>query len=295
MRQLIASLIVAFTVTATAADFKSIAVGKRPESVAKGFGGRYYVTVMNENNVPGDGKVVVLEGDAVRDFATGLDEPKGICFTGSHLVTTDVKRVWKIDAQGNKSELAGEKDFPVAISFLNDAATEPGGKAVYVTDMGANTKMRDPDGRLWPLDSPQAKELPSIGRVFRIGMDGKVTIAVDASPLMPCPNGVTALKNGDLLVGEFFTGNLLRARKGRLTVLATGYRGADAIEQDARGNLYLSSWTQGKVWKLDRQAKNATELVTGLQSAADFFLDQEAGVILLPDMLAGKVLFVPIR
>jgi hypothetical protein len=78
-------------------------------------------------------------------------------------------------------------------------------------------------------------------------------------------------------------------------VLATGYRGADAIEQDARGNLYLSSWTQGKVWKLDRQAKNATELVTGLQSAADFFLDQEAGVILLPDMLAGKVLFVPIR
>lgn len=289
------SLVLAALSTLTAAERKPVEAGKRPESVAKGFGGRYYVTIMNENNVPGDGKVVVLDGNTVRDFATGLDEPKGICLAGDHLVTTDLKRVWKIDAKGNKSVLADEKSFPVAISYLNDAAAAPDGKSVYVTDMGANTKMRDANGQLWPLDSPQSKELPAIGRVFRITLDGKVTLAVDASPDMPCPNGVTALKNGDLLIGEFFTGNLLRARNGKLTVLTTGYRGADAIEQDRQGSIYVSSWTQGKVWKLDAKAQNPRVLTEGHKSAADFFLDETAGVILLPDMLSGTIHFVPVR
>jgi sugar lactone lactonase YvrE len=143
---LLSALILISSLTAApAAERKVLEVGKRPESVTKGFAGRYYVTVMNEPNVPGDGVVKVLDGDTVKAFATGLDEPKGICFTGAYLVTTDVKRVWRIDAQGNKSVLADEKDFPVAISFLNDAAAAPDGQSVYITDTGAVAKMRGPD------------------------------------------------------------------------------------------------------------------------------------------------------
>jgi hypothetical protein len=274
---------------------KVISVGQRPESVTRGFGGALYVTVMNDAKTPGDGVVKVIEGDTAKDFATGLDEPKGICFTGKLLVTTDVKRVWKIDAKGTKEILADEKAFPEPLRFLNDTACAPDGKAVYVTDMGANDKMRDPSGALWPVDSPEGKALPTIGRVYRVGLDGKVTMVQGPAPEMPCPNGVSTLRSGGLLVGEFFTGNILESKAGKLTVLASGYRGADGVVQAKSGDLYISSWTQGKLWRLDSKGKHEVLLLEGLQSAADFFLDEPHKQILQPDMKAGTLTFVPLK
>ncbi len=270
---------------------KSIPVGTRPESVAKGFGGKWYVTVMNGTQA-GDGVVKVIDGEVAKDFATGLDEPKGLCFTGKVLVATDVKRVWQFDAKGDKSLIAGEKDFPQVVSYLNDASCEPGGRAVYVTDMGANTKMRDAQQNLWPLDSAEAKALPAIGRVYRIGFDGKVTIAVDKAPEMPCPNGVSVRVPGRLLVAEFFTGTIFDAKGGKLVPLISGLRGADGVEDDGRGNIYISSWTQGKVFLLPKGAKEAKVVAEGFQSAADFFLDTAGKQIVLPDMKAGTINFV---
>jgi hypothetical protein len=134
---------------------------------------------MNDPNKPGDGVVKVLEGDTARDFATGMNEPKGICFTGKYLVVTDVKPGVEDRRKGTATILADDAAFSEPVVFLNDAACQPGGKVVYVTDMGANTRMRDPQGNLWPLDSPGAEALPAIGRVYRISLDGKVQIAVD--------------------------------------------------------------------------------------------------------------------
>ena len=53
-------------------------------------------------------------------------------------------------------------------------------KSVYVTDMGAISKMFDPDKeRTLALDSKQAKELPAQGCVYKISIeDGKITDAI---------------------------------------------------------------------------------------------------------------------
>lgn len=122
-----------------------------------------------------------------------------------------------------------------------------------------------------------------------------MSLVVDACVEMPCPNGVGACKKGELLAGEFFTGNLISVKDGKRTVLGTGFRGADAIERDAEGNIYLSNWVQGKVWKLDPNGKNEVVIKDGFQSAADFYLDLEAKQIVLPDMLAGTINFIPLK
>lgn len=287
-------IIAAFCWSVPAAEpMKTVSVGKRPESVCRGFDGKYFVTVMYEPNVPGDGKIRVMEEDgAVSDFAAGLDEPKGICFTGEYLVTTDQKRLWKVDAEGRASVLAEESAFPGEIQFLNDIAAARDGKSVYVTDMGSPQRLFGEDG-MWELESDEARKVKSIGRIFRVTLEGEVSVAVGTSPIMPAPNGVSVQRNGRLLIGDFFRGTLLEARKGRLSVITLGYRGADAVERDRRGNLYVSSWTQGKVWKLDKKGHTPRILIEGLQSAADFFLDEKNDRLLLPDMLAGTVLFVP--
>jgi hypothetical protein len=279
---------------ASAADTKVIKLGTRPESVTKGFGGHYYATVMGDDK-PGDGKVVKIDGETLSDFATGLNEPKGICFAGKYLVTTDVTKVWKIDEKGEKTVLADAMDFPTEIKFLNDASAGSDGKSVFVTDMGARDKMFGKAG-LFELDSPAARELPAIGRVYRITLDGKITTFVNNTEEMACPNGVSAQKGGKVLIGEFFFGNILEANSaGKLKQLNTGFRGADGIEQDGKGNIYLSSWTQGKVWKLDSKGQNAQVIAEGFLSAADFFLDEKAGLLLLPDMKAGTLNLIPLK
>ena len=50
-----------------------------------------------------------------------------------------------------------------------------------------------------------------------------------------------------LLMGDFFTGNLVSYKNGKMDIIASGFRGADAIEQDG-DMLYVSSWPLGKVW-----------------------------------------------
>jgi sugar lactone lactonase YvrE len=293
MKTILSSTLLLAFCTFAFAETKVIDIGTRPESVTKGFHGHYYVTVMNGEE-PGDGVVRVIENGNLRDFATGLDEPKGICFTGDYLVTTDMKKVWKINAQGMKTILADENDFPVQVTFLNDAALAPDKKSVYISDTGAVPQMFDPQGNLWPLDSEEAKALPAIGRIFRITLDGKVSVVMTNTPAMPCPNGVFARTNGTLLIGEFFRGDLIEADQGKLKVLATGFRGADGVEQDSAGNIYVSSWTQGKVWRLEKGARHPRVILEGLKSAADFYLDEEKKQIVVPDMLTGKLHFVSI-
>ncbi|MDI1251208.1 MAG: SMP-30/gluconolactonase/LRE family protein [Lacunisphaera sp.] len=272
---------------------RSIPVGPNPESVTRGFGGDLFVSLMGENRKDGDGdgRIVRVTDGAVAVFSAGLDDPKGLAFTGEHLITADFTRVWRIDAQGKRTLLAGPADFPHPPVFLNDVALAPDGRSVFVTDMGALTKMRNPQGQLWPVDSAEAAAIPVIARVYRITLDGQVSIAIDAQPAMLLPNGVAAPAADTLLVAEFFTGRIMEHRRGEFRVLSTGHRGADGIARDSRGTLYVSEVFTGKVWSLPAQGEK--KLLATLESAADFLLDEPAGLLLVPDSKAGKLVMVP--
>ena len=299
--QILAGLILSIMVATPVlgAKNKVVKIGERPESVTKGFGGKYYITVMNSPDTEGDAVIKMLDGDKVTVFAKGLNEPKGIAFTGDYLITADQTRVMKIDRKGNFSILVDKKSFPREVSFLNDVAVSHDRKSVFVTDMGAISKMFDPDKErtLWPLKSKQAKELPALGCVYQITLDGKISDAVSSGQkLVPGPNGVGRSGKTGLLLGDFFTGNIVRkTKKGKLRVIAEGLRGADAVDSDGKGGIYVSSWTQGKVWKLTENGKKKELLLEGLKSAADFYLDRKAKKLIVPDMLAGTLIFVDIK
>lgn len=268
-----------------------VPVGENPESVCRGFGGKLYVTVMNTPDTPGDGVIKIIEGDELRVFATGLDEPKGMAFTGDHLITADVTRVWKIDAEGRATVLADADAFPFPPRFLNDVALAPDGRSVYVSDTGDVPGMFTSEGVLWPVDSAEAAAIAPVSRVYRITMDGEVSVALDVRPELSNINGVLAPEAGLLLVAEFFAGDVYAYQGDEAVRLASGLRGADGIARDQAGRLYISSWTQGKVWRIHSNGGDATVVVEGLQSAADFYLDEAARMLVVPDMKAGTVLF----
>lgn len=270
-----------------------VKVGEKPESITKGFNGNYYVTLMNGSE-DGDGEVVEISKKGVKVFAKGFDQPKGIAFVNGHLYFSDVTRVWKVDKNGNAIVFAKKEDFPEVVLYLNDVSSDADSTGIYVADMGDTKFMRDENGALWPLDSEQAKLIPQVGRIYHIDLNGKVSIAQDTSPLMTNPNGVGIDNDGNIMVGAFFQGNFLVKRNGKLTPLKGQFRGADGVEQDSKGNYYISSWVQGKVWKIDGKTEESIVLIDGLKSAADFYLEEEKGRLLLPDMLAGTVYAVDI-
>jgi len=273
-------------------DHRRISVGPNPESVTRGFNGDLFVTLMGETRKEGDGngRIVRIVGDSVTDFATGFDDPKGIIFTGEHLITADFTRVWKIDSSGRKSLLAGPDAFPHLPAYLNDVALAPDGRSLLITDMGAVTKMRNPEGQLWPMDSAEAGAIPVIARVYRITLDGKVSIAVDTHRTMLLPNGVAAPSDDTQLLAEFFTGNILEHRAGSFRVLANGHRSADGIARDSRGTLYVSEVLTGRVWAIPAQGDK--RMLASLTSAADFLLDEPAGLMIVPDTKAGALVIV---
>lgn len=265
-----------------------VEVGVKPESITKGFQGNYYVTLMNGNE-EGDGAVAEISKAGVTTFAEGFNEPKGIVFLNDHLYFSDVTRIWKVDDEGNKSIFVDKADFPEEVLYLNDVAVDATSKGIYVADMGATQYMRNENNELWPLDSKEAKQIPSLGRIYHIDLQGNITIAKDTNSLMPNPNGVGIDNDGNLMVGAFFKGNFLITRDGELTPLKGEFRGADAVEQDSKGNYYISSWALGTVWKIDGKTEESTILKNGLESAADFYLEEDKGRLLLPDMMAGKI------
>jgi sugar lactone lactonase YvrE len=273
-------------------------VGERPESVTKGFNGLLYVSVQNASGMGDDGEVKVVDGTTVKTFASGLKEPKGIAFVANHLIVTDVTRVWKIDSSGTKSVLAEGAAFPSPVVFLNDAAVDPGKDAVFVTEMGQIAKAFNPStNALWPTTSMEATAIMPEARVYRITVPaGEVSIAIDKSPDMLLINGVTSPAAGRLLVAEFFYGNLFEVMGTTTKMLATGYRGADGIEQDEAGNIYVTSYSQGKVWKLDRDGKNEKVLLDGRGpgSTADQYLDLPNRRLVIPDTGKGVLIYLPI-
>lgn len=285
-------------VSASAAVPRVLQVGQKPESVCRGFGGKLYVTMI-QGDEPGDGGIHVIDGDEVRPFCKGLNNPKGIAFVGGFLVTADETSVWKVDAQGKATRIASKESFPQPVEFLNDVAASKDGKSVYVTEMSQPGWMFNPDGEreLWPIGSDKAKA-PMTGCVYKVTLEGEVSLAVPAgSKHMPGPNGVTVGGKGKeelLVMGDFFTGNIVSYDGKDFKVLATGMRGADAVALD-KGVIYVSSWPLGKVWKFDRKSKELTVLSDRFTTAADFFLDRKNKQLVVPDMLEGTLTFLPLE
>jgi sugar lactone lactonase YvrE len=298
MRLLMTALILGFVLQLSAqAEDKVIHVGKQPESVCRGFGGKLYVTIINDDQ-PGDGGINAVDGDQVQEFCRGMNSPKGIAFVGEFLVVADETTVWKVDRQGKAEVLVDKDDFPNTIEFLNDVSVAIDGESVYVSEMSDPKWMFDPSGerQLWEVGSPEAT-CPQTGCIYQVSLDGKVTVAVPAGGELTGPNGVTVRGKGEratIVMGDFFTGQILSYNGKKMRVLADGMRGADGVVF-GNGVMYVTSWPLGKVWKVDLKTQEKTLLSEQFTTAADCFLDRKNHQLIVPDMVRGTLTFIPVK
>ena len=262
------------TLTNAQAADKVVTGLKMPESVLVA-DGKIFVSEIGEFGKDGDGAVSIIEGDKIKPFATGMNDPKGLAYAKGVLYVADKTRILKIAKNGKWSVFIAPEAFPAKPQFLNDLVFGDDG-VLYVSDTG------DLKGHG--------------GAVYKVAADGKVTTVVNADdPRVLAPNGLLADGKEHLLMVDFFSGILYRVKlkTGKLEQVAEGFGGGDGLMRDRNNVLWISDWKNGRVFSLK---SGVVKLVKdGYQSAADIGLSGDGKFILVPDMKAGSLSWLPVR
>lgn len=281
--KLLLALVALISITAQAHETKKITGLKMPESAIAAKDGRVFVSEIGEFGKDGDGQITVIDKNGeTKVFAQGLDDPKGLAIVGKDLYVADNHRVIKITPDGKTSVFAAAEAFPDAPQFLNDLESDAAGN-IYVSDSG---------------------DLKGVGgAVYKINPQGKVSTIIngkqDARVL--APNGLLMGKTPNcIMVVDFVSGVLYRLdmKKNTLIEVAKGFGGGDGIVKGKKDQFYVSDWKNGKVFsvKLEKGAVANGELIKeGFAAAADIAPSQDRKFLLVPDMKAGELVYLPVH
>jgi gluconolactonase len=276
----VCAALLALSRPAIAEEPKVVSGLKNPESVVVGPDGKIYVSQIGEPGKDGDGSIVIVDpAGKITSFATGLDDPKGLLMVGDDFYVADVKKVWRVNAKGKVDVFVAADAFPRKPLFLNDLAYDGQGN-FYVSDAG---------------DRAGAK-----GAVYRITIRGKVTLVLDAeltSPQISVPNGVMVDDVEHLFVADYGLGELYRYDliTGTAQRVSGGFGGTDGIASDGRGGLYVSDGKNGRIFQFSSELEPPRLISSRFQAPADIAVTPNGRTLLVPDMKAGTLTFLPIR
>ncbi len=254
---------------------------KTPESAVQAKDGRIFVSEIGEFGKDGDGQISVIKDGKATVFATGLDDPKGLKIIGNNLYVADKTKVTKIGLNDAKASVfAAASAFPVVPQFLNDLEA-------------------DPQGNLYLSDSGDILGTGKGGAIYKINAAGKVTLVIDGKqdPRIMAPNGLLADDTGNVLIVVDFTSGVLYSynqQTKQLADIAEGFGGGDGIVHHSNGTMFVSDWKNGKVYSVSRK-NDVTLLKDGYKSAADIAITHDEKYLIVPDMKAGELDFIPLK
>lgn len=253
---------------------------KTPESVVQAKDGRIFISEINEMGKDGDGQITVVDtAGKTSIFAQGLDDPKGLAIIGENLFVADKNKIIKIAPDGKASVFVATTAFPVVPQFFNDLEA-------------------DPQGNLYVSDSGDIMGTGKDGIIYKIDANGQVQLLIDGKQdeRVMAPNGLLADDTGDVLIYVDFTSGVLytyNQKTQTLTDIAEGFGGGDGVVHHSNGTMYVSDWKNGKVFSVDTKG-DVTLLKEGYQSAADIAITKDEAYLMVPDMKAGELDFIPL-
>ncbi len=284
------ALFIAFAATACAPELKGnqgvmqkITGLKTPESVVQAKNDKIYVSEINGFDKDGDGQITIIENGKSHVFATGLDDPKGLAIIDKTLYVADKTKIMKIDLDGKDSKVqtfVPASAFPATPLFLNDLEA-------------------DPQGNLYVSDSGDLFGSGKGGAIYKISPKGEVKLLVNdvQDARVKAPNGLLADDTGKVLIYVDFTSGILyslNTETKALNDVAEGFGGGDGLLHRSNGTMYVSDWKNGKVFSVN--TKGEVNLVKdGYQSAADIAITKDEKYIMVPDMKAGELDFIPLK
>ena len=242
--------------------------------------GVYFISSTNGDDVGWVSKLAA-DGSMINSrWATDLRHPMGMRVSG--------KRLWI----NNTTEIVG-----LNLDNPNDRIVHPIDGAISLNDLAT-----DSSGHAYVSDSMNS-------RVVRVDLaTGENSTYISTLP--SSPNGV--LIQGDRLyiaswgvmsdrpeeraewitktAGDLYWVSLKDSKKSR-HIIVPELGNLDGVEIDQKGNIYVSDWESGKLYKISSGAKMVVDLGQYGQGLADIGLNSLTGELSLPVMLSSEVLF----
>jgi len=203
-----------------------------------------------------------------------LNAPKGLALRGDTLWVADIDMVRSFDAKTGAPRDSVSLASLGAV-FLNDIAIAQTG-ALYITDTGIR------------FDDVGNVLHPGPDRIFRIGTDRQVTVAVRGDTLGR-PNGITLDSVGKRFIVVQFGGRAVLAWKPgdkAPSVIAKGPGGFDGVEM-AGSRMLISSWSDSTVSSYETGQE--VKMITGVPSPADIGYDGKRKRVLIPIFTGNRV------
>jgi hypothetical protein len=242
--------------------------------------GVYFISSTNGDDVGWVSKLAA-DGSMINSrWATDLRHPMGMRVSG--------KRLWI----NNTTEIVG-----LNLDNPNDRIVHPIDGAISLNDLAT-----DFSGYAYLSDSLNS-------RVVRVNLaTGENSTYISTLP--SSPNGV--LVQGDRLyiaswgvmsdrpeeraewitktAGDLYWVSLKDAKKSR-QIIAPELGNLDGVEIDRNGNIYVSDWESGELYKISSGTKTVIGLGQYGQGLADIGLNLLTGELVLPVILSNEVLF----
>jgi sugar lactone lactonase YvrE len=228
------------------------------------------------SRVKPDGAVENLRFIAGGRNGVTLNAPKGLALVGDTLWVADIDVVRGFDGRSGAPLDSVSLDAQGAV-FLNDLAVAATG-ALYVTDTGIR------------FDDVGNVLHPGPDRVFRIGTDRAVTVAVRGdSAGFGGPNGIALDSVGKrFIIVPFQAQTVLAWKPGDKapSVVARGAGGFDGVEI-VGGRILASSWTDSSITRFD--GAQGTKIITGVPTPADIGYDARRNRVLIPVLSGNRI------
>ena len=242
--------------------------------------GVYFISSTNGNEMGWVSKLAADGSMIDSRWATNIRNPMGMRVSGMRLWVNNITEIIGINLKDPSDRIVYSIDDAI---LLNDLATDSSGYAYLSDSMNS--------------------------RVVRIDLaTGENSTFISTLP--SSPNGL--LVHGDKLyiaswgimseqpeeraewitqtAGDLYWVSLKQSENVR-HIVAPELGNLDGVEIDQQGNIYVSDWENGKLYKISSSNKTVIELGQYKQGLADLGLNSLTGELVLPIMLSSEVLF----
>ena len=239
--------------------------------------GAYYVS--NVNGAPdakdGNGYISKINSKGtlvIQKYIGGkpgqpvLDAPKGMVILGKILFVTDIDSIKGFDKETAKLIITIDLSKAGA-KFLNDITADRTG-VLYASDTLMN--------QIFKIDSKKNYEVSVLKTSFEI----------------TGPNGLTINpKTKNLVVVAWQGGEILEVTpEGKVHQLKKGLWALDGVDSDGHGNLYVSSFEKGEIYKIPYFGRGPISVfLSGLTTPADISFDWKNSELLIPSFKGNSV------
>lgn len=242
--------------------------------------GVYFISSTNGDDVGWVSKLAADGSMIDSRWATDLRHPMGMRVSGKRLWINNTTEIVGLNLDNPDDRIVHPIDGAIS---LNDLATDSSGHAYLSDSMNSRVVRVD---LATGENSTYISTLPSSPNGVLIQGDRLYIASWGVMSDRPEERAEWITKTA----GDLYWVSLKDSKKSR-HIIVPELGNLDGVEIDQKGNIYVSDWESGKLYKISSGAKMVVDLGQYGQGLADIGLNLLTGELVLPVMLSNEVLF----